>query len=973
MDIKDWHEKLNETFILKIKDSRTSLDSGARVFALEHSLNQSEIKKIFLLVNQCFEKKLEIENFWLPLVVASTEIGYSFAGDEYWQTFERELSCAVEYKNRNLLRNDIKESFKKFSNDYYGVKISGRWAKNFNIIAWPITHSILPLDLQWKFLEALFKIRFSLREDHFYDEEVFAKELEARSLYSSSRFKYFLQNRKLIWQFTSALLSDHGNQELNLLSLHTLERIIEDLEREKSLKEWLKETRQKAYRFVTRGTSKGKKRLRTTSSSSDADSSRYNFSPQLLLQSEDDKYYNLWATMPKFGPYLSAHPDLQEKFLKYRFLVEGSETVGPLPSAQLLKARRSFKLTKYPDSKSPLLKPINNCVVSEVIDLYEKVKIDTTGPGYLFKLRNDGSAFYVRSGALRPKNTYIFISENEKLISGKGRQLSLGFNGAIGTIFDVDENSNSPFTDDELQRIGLCETGFLNIWPAGVPPSQWDGEGFIEWLSTDTPILGMQSSEKINNVQMEIAGIKHKSFSIPSNSGQPVFIEFPKLIPGTYLVNFLTQSSATELDKKSCEIEISIREPLNWERGSSPCNPFMISIDPLNPNYEELMESKLDIHIEGPIGLDIEVETIFYDKSRKKILLKKSFRDKFPISPEKWPGLFEQHIRHKVGEGATDDAHLCKVVFKGEELGTASISFERELTALRWRVKRSSKKFQIRLIDDTDSIDEFHLSFYGLNTPDICESLDFDDALNGIDIGEKEGLFFAKANGNKAGLIVKGMPPKPVHSFEDFVKTPKIVTKQYRIDQISEILNSLRQWHKALIENDWRVKQAKRHVILELTRCFFGAIGGRSWYLIECENDSSSETYPLVKMFNEIVLEWKFTRIAKYIRCSRWQLADLNPSQRIVRFATSLEKFSIVKKELEFDVVMLFSEFCLKLASSSADVFTWPNEQLDSVISKIKKYPAVPLLARYLVLSIDKTKNSKEAVPLGVYHPLWRW
>ena len=52
--------------------------------------------------------------------------------------------------------------FRKFRQIYNGVVPSGPWAKHFSIIAWPITHAVLPRYLQQQFARALYDLRFML-------------------------------------------------------------------------------------------------------------------------------------------------------------------------------------------------------------------------------------------------------------------------------------------------------------------------------------------------------------------------------------------------------------------------------------------------------------------------------------------------------------------------------------------------------------------------------------------------------------------------------------------------------------------------------------------------------------------------------------------------------------------------------------------------------------------------------------------
>ena len=207
-DVEQWQEKLTNNFSALSKNRRKI--KNARVFAIEHELRKEEIKDLVACVNKCLYEKLEIKEYWLLLVVAATEIGYSFSGDEYWQTFKKNIP---NWKDSD--RKYLRDCFEKFKEEYLGVVPSGKWAESFTIIAWPVTHAILPLDIQRHFLEALYKLRFSLRDEHFENKELLAYEIESQSINLTSRFRNFLGNKLLAWQFFSALRTGQ-NDEIKL-------------------------------------------------------------------------------------------------------------------------------------------------------------------------------------------------------------------------------------------------------------------------------------------------------------------------------------------------------------------------------------------------------------------------------------------------------------------------------------------------------------------------------------------------------------------------------------------------------------------------------------------------------------------------------------------------------------------------------------------------------------------------------------
>lgn len=125
-----------------LRDSRGEID--APVFALEHGLAPAEVALLRDDVTAAIGGGDVRLDAWLPFVVYATEIGYEFSGDEYWQTFEARTPGWAERGDRSLLRR----RFREFKDLFGGAQPAGPWAKNFSIICWPITHAVLPADLQ---------------------------------------------------------------------------------------------------------------------------------------------------------------------------------------------------------------------------------------------------------------------------------------------------------------------------------------------------------------------------------------------------------------------------------------------------------------------------------------------------------------------------------------------------------------------------------------------------------------------------------------------------------------------------------------------------------------------------------------------------------------------------------------------------------------------------------------------------------
>jgi hypothetical protein len=235
MPLDQWQERLERHFT---ELAARRADSGFPLFALEHDLTHDEIEDIDRQLCSRIRAGLPLQPHWLVWVVFATERGYDYDGGEYWQSLEQR-TVHWDLSQRRQLR----AWFKRFQQTYHGVTPSGPWAEWFSIIAWPITHAILPKYLQWQFAKALYDLRYRLaRLDALTPAEV-GRLLAENTWDASSRFRELLEQQELVGRIVLALLSDRRVEGESPIYQETLDRLVSDLEKVQSAGEWLKETR----------------------------------------------------------------------------------------------------------------------------------------------------------------------------------------------------------------------------------------------------------------------------------------------------------------------------------------------------------------------------------------------------------------------------------------------------------------------------------------------------------------------------------------------------------------------------------------------------------------------------------------------------------------------------------------------------------------------------------------------------------
>src|ERR1700730_4141737 len=159
MSLIEWHRRL-EAHFTELRATRTSRRGpDSPIFALEHGLSEAEVTELAREIRA--PDAVPIADNALGWIVYATERGDAYTGDEYWQTFEETTPYWVLHGHPHWIR----DRFDWFAKSFGGARPSRAWAKHFSIICWPITHAILPNDLQQELARVLYDIRHQFSAD----------------------------------------------------------------------------------------------------------------------------------------------------------------------------------------------------------------------------------------------------------------------------------------------------------------------------------------------------------------------------------------------------------------------------------------------------------------------------------------------------------------------------------------------------------------------------------------------------------------------------------------------------------------------------------------------------------------------------------------------------------------------------------------------------------------------------------------
>jgi hypothetical protein len=203
--------------------------AGYPVYGLEHGLGKESIPRVYELVGAEVRRRglsSEWRQWPLPLIVASTEIGYEYrgTGTDFWPRFEAAIGASLTH----LEREQHSELFRR-AHASVGLRkpADTSWSRLFRHIAWPIANAVAPREIHRPLARALNEV-FSTSGSSAIDSELVAELRFAARYSSSTRFSEWLADDDLVAAVVMHLLEIPDPEKR--LSGDTAERILRDLD-----------------------------------------------------------------------------------------------------------------------------------------------------------------------------------------------------------------------------------------------------------------------------------------------------------------------------------------------------------------------------------------------------------------------------------------------------------------------------------------------------------------------------------------------------------------------------------------------------------------------------------------------------------------------------------------------------------------------------------------------------------------------
>ena len=682
-----------------------------------------------------------LSRHWLLWVIYATELGYGYEGDEYWNSFE-DQTPRWEYHYRARM----KSWFRKFQNTFGGVIPSGPWAKHFSIIAWPITHAILPLYLQRQFAKLLYDLRFRLASRTTLDARSIGRLLAVHASHAPTRFKAFLEQEELTGQIVAALLSEKSI-EGKLIHPPTLERIVADLEGVRAAREWLNETRRAVSdRFKGIGQGTGPAIPRPPAGlhvPHRPDTSHLAVRPSLSLRHAGAGTWSVFLEVKSFRPVAALSAEIWSFLDQTRCRLNGAHDFKP--TGWLLSGDRKGALRSWPNPGSPLIhfeqpNPTMDHLLESECRLHP-------GPIWLFRIGTDGIARHIASRIVRPSFDYIVVTTALLPDTLEGvTPCNLACESVSGYRLSMPSPVSAEMTA-RLKEMGLHVARTIRVWPAGLPGRGWDGEGSSEWLTTESPCFGIDHDHPVESLSFRLNDEPETPIRT-DGTGHPLFVRLPPMSAGRHHLT-VTAKRSPELESAATTppaegfVRLAVREPQPWTPGITSHPSMIVRVDPDSADLDTFWRNRVSLSVNGPEGFAATFHATLQSADGKEILSERVGAPiNLPIAPDAWRNSFERFLRDENRVWKYLEAASCTLTVRADALGTCTLRFEHEPVPVRWTIRRRHGNVVVRLVDDNgqDETDP-EISVFRMERPFESAPPTLNSARSGYVVEPPGGLF----------------------------------------------------------------------------------------------------------------------------------------------------------------------------------------------------------------------------------------
>ena len=468
--MRDAHQRLTARFV-ELKAERTG-----PIYFLEHGLDRYETEELEReVVARCGHlppDRKEWRAHPLPLLVIATEVGYTYqgTGTDFWPLLSERLEVSFGSTARHLLR----DLFVAESNRLGGIfPPETPWSSAFHLIAWPITHAVMPVELHRQFASTLANLNVSATQ---LDDDALHRALKMASPHPSARFATFLENAALAVEMSRSLLGRSGGDLTNSV----FARIRDDLSANAISRRHVAQARRVQHRLRTShpGTTRRQKGgLRTgvggTHRQASTPGTTGRQTPTLppiqgsLRLRRQNHELMLEATFPTLSSEVGAR--LRRALRRRRFAPRLWGVSNRIPSEQMLSGLPfRLKFTSVPATYALLIPGVHELDLDmELSKHLEAFSLPFQVP-VLFAVSNDGMLAVERRGKQISghRRYWALLSDDEN--PAPGRKI-----GQVGPFNCLELNPSNPSERSRIAQLGYNVFFGLSVLLGGDPPEHW--------------------------------------------------------------------------------------------------------------------------------------------------------------------------------------------------------------------------------------------------------------------------------------------------------------------------------------------------------------------------------------------------------------------------------------------------------------------------------------------------------------------
>jgi hypothetical protein len=845
MNLNAWQERL-ATHFAQLRDERVNRGVHASVYALEHGLSDVDLADVSREIHAFLQNSGPSRRHYLAWVVYSAEIGYQYSGEEYWDTFGR-----LTPNWDNSFRDQIRDSYYDFHLNFKATRPRGRWAEHFKIICWPITHAILPQDLQRELAQVLYELRGAFTLELLHDPDRLGKHILDAASNSGSRFRKFAEDHLLVGQISTALLLSDEERHSALILSTALDRITRDLDLNRKSRDWLSYARQRAQQVTIRGLSKSvteyeaESILETSGSLTprQRDVLELGLEPELFLVKTGAHAWAVLLKLPDLSRLIRRFPMLRDAVANQRCTIAGAEHRS-FPKGYLLYGNQEVILARWPAPDEILIK--FEQPQKELDYLLTAECLLRPGPTWLFKVLADGIARHIRTGVVQPGSSYLVVSREQSALSYssnlKSTKIDVSCEGVRAARLDIPEVVSKTYSE-ELDSLHLHVAGGLEVSPVGLPAAKWDDAGFAEWLLTDQPLIRIAADFNVDGILLNLVGPCPAKMEL-QGPAWPLLVDLGKLDTGAYDLHVLVCRHDSE-SLISGHLQFMMREPRLWKGDTPRATPFSAHVSPATPTLEELWEGRVSIELVSPQKHRADCQIRFYASGSAALICERQLGPlELPCSATEWSEAWQKITSDKQIQNAYDASAECELIVDGEELGRFVLRALRESKPLRWIVKQENSRYFLRFeqLDDHASV---VFSRYPFRSPSESSALS-ESPISGFRVSEDGGLFVASTDECSASVVI----PPTIHSLK-WLSADVIIPQGARSEtRLSQLLRTLEVWVRSRSVGNPFAVERKAAVKTALTNEIIGLLCGDEW--LNWESKYALNLIPLSDLKNFI-------------------------------------------------------------------------------------------------------------------------